>query len=62
MMIEELREWDTFFKRFKQEGKSGGVRYKKTEFMHWMKTNFPAFEATNPGNYPHYKSLKRKRS
>ena len=60
-MIEELGEWETFFKRFKQEGKTS-VRYKKTEFMLWMKTNFPAVEKTNPGNYPHYKGLKRKRS
>ena len=48
-------------KRFKREGKTG-ITYKKTEFMVWMKTNFPAVVKTNPGNYPHYKGLKRKRS
>jgi len=60
-MVEELSYWDMYFKRFRAEGKSGGVRYKKTEFGVWMKTNFPAVVQSNPGNYPHYKGLKRKR-
>ena len=58
-IIEELINWDTFFGKFRQEGAT--VRYKKTEFKKWMKTNFPQVETSNPSNYPHYHGLKRKR-
>ena len=58
-MVEELIPWDPFFKKFKSEGKEK-VRYKKAEFVKWMKANFPDVEMTNPHNYPHFSGLKRK--
>ena len=61
-MVEELSKWNAFFERFKHEGKSGNVRYMKTEFMLWMKTYFPAVKTTNRGTYLYYKGLKRKRA
>ena len=40
-MVEELIPWDSFFKRFRHEGKKE-VQYSKTLFKQWMKRNFPA--------------------
>ena len=60
-MVTELIEWDEFFNRFKSAGKTG-VRFKKAEFVNWMKKHFPDFKKVDHGDYPYFKGLKRKRA